>query len=361
MAWPTSDAFRAAVAQSHTLAYSITLATPGGASIPLTLSSGTVSGQSGQVIRRTANLQVFGGSTVFRQLSVPGATCAVQYGIDFGGGVRELVPMIKGELSTAAADLGDGLIAVNLADFGQRLQGTPFLVPQSPAATAGRIATASSAVTGGVSTTVASTASDTATIGSGNTFSDRAGMVQKLLGDAGAEGYFLPDGTFQIRDLPQVTDPYVWTFSPGTGGTVKQSKLNRPLDKLYNTVVVQPASLDGSQSWTQVVVQITDTGNPRHPNYIGTRPYVWQSPSIMSTAEAQSVGAKILGRLQGSTDSIALGAVSNPALDVGDVVRIANPTDSGTELLQHLIDSFTFDLAAGDMTLATRSAAEALV
>jgi Putative phage tail protein len=361
MIWPTSDAFKTALTQSHTLGYSCTLTTPGGATTSLELAPGsTVNATGGQIIRRTAPLQIKGGSAVFKQISAPGAVVSLQYGVVFGGGVSELVPVAKGKLTGAATVAGDGLIACTIADDGQQIASTPFLTAYAPSKTAGRIATVIAAVQGGVpGVSVSNGASDSATIGADLTWTSRADLIQALLTDAGAEGFFLPDGSFQIRDLPAVTDTPVWTFATGPGGTIENLSRNRPLDKLWNTVVVQPANLDASQTWTQVVAQITDTANPRHPNYIGTRPYVWQSPTIMSAAEAQSIAAKILTKLQGSTDSLSLGAVSNPALEPGDVIRATNPTDDGTEIIQHLIESLSLDIASGSMTLQTRSSAEA--
>jgi hypothetical protein len=361
--WAVSDAFLRALTQSHTLTHSCTLTSPGsGTPLTLQLAGGTVAAQSGQIIRRTAALQVAGTSDVWQRLAVPGSVITLQHGIDFGGGTKELVPLIKGELSSAATDLGDGLISVNLADFGQRLQASAFLTAQSPAITAGRIATVIAAVQGAVpSATVTSTASDTGTIGTSNTWpSDRGAMITALLTDAGAEGFFRADGSYLIRDLPQVTNPVVWALKTGDGGTITALTRNRPLDKLYNTVIVQPANLDASQTWTQVIAQITDTNNPRHPNYIGVRPYVWQSPTILTLAQAQQVAGQLLTKLQGSTETLSLGAVSNPALEVGDVVRTTNPTDEGVAIAQHLIDSLSIDIATGAMTLATRAQQEVL-
>jgi len=359
--WSVSDAFLRALPQSHSLAYSCTLTTPGGVSTSLLLSPGsTVNAQAGQTIRRTASLQVAGGTALFKQLSAPGATVSLRYGIDFGGGSTELVPQIKGKLSKAATQLGDGLLGVSLADDGAQIQATPFLTTYSPASTAGRIATVTAAVQGGVSgVSVSNLASDSATLGAVQTWTSREQLIQSLLTDAGAEGFFLPDGSYRIRDLPAVTDDPVWTFTTGPGGTIENLSRERPLDKLYNTVVVQPANLDASQTWTQAIAQITDTTNPRHPNYINVRPYVWQSPTIMSVTEAQAVAGKILAKLQGSTDTISLGAVSNPALEPGDVIRAITPTDDGFEIVQHLVNAFSLDIFSGSMSLQTQSAAEA--
>lgn len=358
--WAVSPAFLQALTQTHTLTSTCTLTSPGTPSLPLTLAGGTVSVASGQLIRRTAQLQIAGGSDVWARLASPGARISVQHGVDYGGGQRELVPMILGELSSAATDLGDGLIAVSLADLGQRLQASSFLTAYTPATTAGRIATVISAVQAAIpGITVTSTASDTSQLGTSNTWpSDRAGMIQALLTDAGAEGFFTPDGNFLIRDLPTVTNQPAWTFTTGPGGTITSQTRNRPLDKLYNTVIVTPANLDSSQTWTQVVAQITDTSNPRHPNYIGVRPYTWGSPTILTLAQAQAVAGQLLAKVQGSTESLSLGAVSNPALEAGDVIRATNPLDVGVAIVQQLIDSFSIDLATGAMTAATRSGQE---
>jgi hypothetical protein len=356
--WTVSKDFLAAIVQSHTNATTCSLSTPGGVSIPLDLAGGTVSAQSGQLLRRTAPLLIRGDSTLYRQLSTPGAMITVQHGVDFGGGQIELVPMIRGELATAAKEIGNGLISATVADFGQRVESTGFITPFSPATTANRLDTIANAIIGGVPTTVSRTASDTSPVSTSQVWESRSQLVQSLLTDAGAEGFFLPDGTFRIRDIPQTTDTPVWVFRTGNGGTIETFTRQRPLDKLYNTVVVRPASIDGSQTWVQAVAQIADVGNPRHPQYIGVRPKIWQSPTIMSLAEAQNVANLLLNKVQGSTETISLGALSNPALEIGDVIRATDPTDAGTGIIQALIDSFSIDLASGSMTLQTRAASE---
>lgn len=358
--WTVTPAFLQAITQSHQIGYSCTVTVPGGAAVSLTLASGTVTVQADQDVRRTAQLLVAGDQSTYALLSTPGAVVRITHGVVYSATSSELVPLITGELSGAAQELGNGLISVSLADFGQRLSAASYLTAQNPAATAGRVSTAAAAVTDGVpGTTVANTASDTSAIGVAQTWpSSRTDLIRSLLTDAGAEGFFAPDGSYRIRDIPTTNGDPVWVLRPGDGGTVKSFTRNRPLDKLYNTVVVTPAALDGSQTWTQVVAQITDTANPRHPSYIGVRPYTWASPTIMTLAQAQAVAATLLNKVQGSTETLALGAISNPALDAGDVIRAVNPTTNGNEIITHLIDSLSVDILAGDMTIGTRAASE---
>jgi hypothetical protein len=72
-----------------------------------------------------------------------------------------------------------------------------------------------------------------------------------------------------IRNMPAITDSPAWLIKTGSGGTLKTLTRSRPLDRLYNTVVLTPATADSAQGWTQVVAQITDTGNARHPTGSG--------------------------------------------------------------------------------------------
>ena len=131
------------------------------------------------------------------------------------------------------------------------------------------------------------------------------------------------------------------------------------MDRLYNTVVVRPSTTDGSQTWTQQVVQITDTTNPRHPDKIGVVPYFWSSPTIQNAGQAITAAYTILFRVLGTTETLDLGLISNPALDGNDVIRVITPqvNQDPADIFQHFVDTFTLDLVTGSMSLGTRSQA----
>jgi hypothetical protein len=61
--------------------------------------------------------------------------------------------------------------------------------------------------------------------------------------------------------------------------------------------------------------------------------------------------------VQGTAETLSLGALSNPALEAGDPIRVITPQlgqDAGTAF-QHYVDLFTLDLIGGAMTCQTRS------
>jgi hypothetical protein len=208
---------------------------------------------------------------------------------------------------------------------------------------------------------VSNLSTDTGTVGTTQTWTSRSDLIAQLATDGGLEVFFTPDGNAVIRNEAQVTGSPVWAIKPGTGGTLKALARQRPLDKLYNTVLVTPSSLDGAQTWTVQTVSITDTTHPRHTSKIRTRPLRWEAKSAMTSGEALAAATILLNRTLGSTETLQLGSVSNPALEAGDVLTIGDITDAGPVNVTHIVDSYSLDLVTGDMTVATRSSAEGAI
>ena len=356
-----SQDFRTAIPRGHQVVTVCTSTVPGGTPATLTVSAGTVNADRSQRIRRTApNIAVRGGSDLYEQLSTPGCRITVDHGFDFGGGVRELVPLIRGELSSAALQLGDGLIQIAVADLWQGIAGADFLAPYSPAVTARRvneIAAAVVAVYPGI--TVRNTATDRGTIGTAQAWTSRADMITALANDGGSEAYFAADGAFVIRDQRQISDAVAWLIKTGPGGTLETLTRNRPLDRVFNTVVLEPATADPSQDWDQVVVQITDLDNPRHPARLGrVAPFRYSAPTLLTEAAAIDVATQLLTKVQGSTETLSLGAMANPALEEGDIVRVLTPIDGGNTIVNHFLDSYSIDLVSSSMSCGTRASQE---
>jgi hypothetical protein len=359
--WTVSPTFLQAIQFPHKLISKFTYTVPGGAPVVLKVQSGTVSVDASQRIRRTANLTVFGLQADYDAMTTPGTLFHIDHGIDFGGSSTELVPVFQGEQTDGEQRIGDGTIALSLADSATWLSRSRFLTPYAPVATTTRVQAISNIVTAGrPGTAVTNLSHDTGTVGSQNVWSDsRLDAITSLCKDGGTDAFFQPDGTFVIRDLPTATTASVWTAS----GILESGARKRPMDKMYNTVVVRPSATDGSQTWSQQTAQITDTSNPRHPNYIGVVPYFWASPTAGSAAAALTAAQSILYRVMGTTDTLSLGLISNPALDANDVIRVVTPpvnTDPAN-IFQHFIDTISLDLVTGSMSLGTRAQAVAIV
>ncbi len=356
--WDVSDRFLAALAKPHRVATEVTFTPPGGDVVQLSLKAGTVTNDAQARTRRTARLNMFGTRADYELLNTPGGVLHIDHGIKFGSD-SELVPVFHGELTGAAQELGDGSIAVRCGDMNTWLTRTDFLKPYAPAAGLLRTTVITNIVKAAKpGVTVLNTATDTGTVQSPVWDKSRTDAINDLTKDGGTEAFFRPDGVFLIRDQLTLSSAPAWTITPGSGGTLKPGVTReRPMDRLYNTVVVRPSATDGSQKWKQQVVQVTDLTHPRHPSKIGVVPYVWASPTARTAAAARSAGRKLLARVLGTTETLALESLSNPALEAGDPIRVITPALrlEPAQAFQHFIDSYTLDLSSGGMSLNTRS------
>jgi hypothetical protein len=356
--WTVSERFLEALRAPHTLRTLVTVTPPGGVATTLEVLSGSVSASASSRVRRTGSLVVYGDQAMFELVSTPGAVVRVTHGLAFGSSV-ELVPVLTGELSSPAQQVGVGRISLRLVDFGQRVARCRFTVPYAPLDSLTRPAVMSAVVTAAVpGVTVSNTSADVGTVGAGRIWNEnRWDVVTDLALDGGTEAFFQADGSFLIRNAPTITDLPVWTVNAGEGGVLISATRERPLDRLYNTVIVQPASTNGSQTWTQQTVAVTDPASPLHPDKVGVVPYYYKSPTATTAAEAVLAGQRLLERVTGLQETLSLDSISNPALDVNDVVQIITPRTGVDvpEILNHFIDSLDLDLVSGSMRLSTRS------
>jgi hypothetical protein len=345
-----TSTFLQALGTPHKMITNCTYTVPGGLPVVVQLQSGQINVDAAQRTRRTAALTVYGQQADYAAMTTPGTVFHVDHGIDYGAGQTELVPVFHGEVLEGDQLVGDGTIDLTqMADHGTWLSRSRFLTPYTPSASTPRTQSISDIVTSGrPGTTVVITATDTGTVGTQNVWTDnRLDAITALCKDGNMDAAFQPDGTFLIKDLPNLNNLAVWTAQ----GVLESGTRQRPMDRMYNTVVVRPSGTNGAQ--------ITSLANPRHPNYIGVVPYFWDSPTIMSAGAALAAAQTILYRVLGNTETLSLGLLSNPALDVNDVIRVVAPavnTDPAN-IYQHFIDSFTLDLVTGSMSLNTRSQA----
>jgi hypothetical protein len=355
--WPVSDRFLEALKGPHKYKALCTVTVPGGESVEVEIKGGTLTVDgSSRIRRRISNLELVGDSTVYEVVSTPGAIFAITQGIAYGSS-DELVPIFWGEAQSPAQSFGDGSISVTLVDLGNWLARCRFLTPYAPAGGTTRVAAITAVVQGAIPTaTVTNLSSDTGTITAGTVWSESRGdAITNLTQDGGTEAYFRADGSFVIRDIPTTATAPVWSASSGAGGVLKSATRTRPTDRLYNTYVVRPG--DQAQTWAQQIAQVTDTANPRHPDHIGVVPYFYTAPTASTAAVALQIANNGLDRVLGTTESLALSSIANPALEAGDSIRVITPriNTEPAQIFQHFIDSYTMSLSSGDMQIATRS------
>lgn len=355
--YPVSGQFIAALRKPHGILTEVDYTPPGGDTFPLEIKSGTVTADSSTRIRRRAALKVYADSADYQRMSVDGCLFRIRHGLKLPDG-PELVPVFAGEIITGGREFGGsaGEVSLPLQDLGVWLSRADFVNPFVVTAGQTRAAAIASIVTNARPGTVVTTLSSGGTVGAAKVFTDsRLDAISALANDGGLESFFAGDGSYVIRAQQSLSSASVWTIKD----TLKAAARARPMDRLYNTVVVKPSATDGSQTWTQQVAQVVDPAHPRHPSKIGVVPYFYASPTIANTADALRVANNMLARVLGTTETLELETITNPALEGGDVIRVITPqlNNDPADIFQHFTDGFTLTLDTGAMKLNTRSQA----
>jgi hypothetical protein len=329
--------------------------------------SGTVANQSnGNVRRTTSGLVVQHSLMTPRQVYdiVSQDSCIVKMwaGIRWRADLTERVPVFTGRPSRAAKREGDGTVTLDAADFGYDLAAqTIFPAVVQPASMKRRDAIVALVAAVFPDITITVTATDVGTLGSEQSWSgSRWDAINALCVDGKMEAFFLPDGSFLVRDLPVIGEP-VYTFhTHRDDATVAVADRERPLDKLYNTVVFNATASDGSQSWQQEIRQVAETSS-RAVSKIGPRVLSKDSVTLLTAAEAQAAAGALLDLVQGQTESISISAAGHPALECGDTVRLVLGAigDEEPVTLIYMVDSIpSFDPMFWGMTLSVRNRTE---
>ena len=353
--WAVSDRFLTALGKPHRRVTVATITPYGGEPVTLRVSAGRVQVTHDRAIRRQVRARLLGGAEVFAQVAADGAALNIEHGIRYGN-TTELVPVFAGEVVDTRRPFGDVAFDLTAHDYGHWLTEARLLAPYAPTGSPTRAAAIEALVFGGKpDTSVVTTAVDASTVGDAVWDRSRTEAIADLARDGNLEAFYLPDGSFLIRDAKTITSPADYTVRGGPGGTLTEGERARPLERRYNAVVVSPSGT--GQAWEPQVAQVTDTSSPRHPDRIGVRPYYVSLPTITTASAALAVAERILGRLVGMSEALAFGAVSNPALEAGDIVRVVVPA-VGREpdrIFQHFVQSLALDLVTGAMTAETRS------
>lgn len=353
-----SARFEAALTGPHRRALRVLCTPPGGEPIDLAVDSCTVNMQSGVGRKRTGDLGITPqpGTDLYAAVSTPGAVFWIGHGIEFGPGDVELLDVLYGEAVSGGVSLAAGAIRLSVADMWSRVERCRFIAPNSPApgTRASRIAAALTSAVPGASVTI--TAEGGQYMGGKVWDLDRTQLIRDLATDGALDVTPAPDGTWLISDEPILTPTApAWTYRTGEGGNIGSADRDRPLDRLYNMVVVRPT--DETQTWGQQVVKLEDPTHPRHESKIGPVPYFYSSPTAATAGAAWNAGAAILQRVVGTTETLTLGALGHPGQEPGDTVAVVHPatdTDPGFGDV-HIVDSVSLDCVSGAMTLNTRS------
>lgn len=372
--YKVSDAFLPSLRLTHQITARAEITSASGEKTTLSVESGTVNATYQKGTRRTANITVQATSVengsiartaqqIEEMLKDPGTQVTVWAGVGTSALSMEEIPMITGRPGDVSWRTGDGAIDFSITDLFWRVTQGRFVNGWTPAKGTRRVSAVQDLmheVAPNSETNI--TASDTGSIQSqGDWGENRDAAISTLCTDGNFDAYFDREGRIVIEDSKSSHDLSVWTVSAGDGGVLISADTGTSETRLYNTVVVKPSSTDDSQKWTPQMAQLT-TG-PRAPAKLGvTIPYFIASPTASSASAALRIAQQRLDAVTGTTETLQITAIGNPALDEGDVIDVLIPSDEQTAtqatLWHYYVDSISFDLLSGAMTVTARNESE---
>jgi hypothetical protein len=360
--YPVSDRFLERLAENHTPVTRVQLFLTDGRVIDLDHTGGSVTVDRSQAIRRTCTVTVADPSLIPRtaadKLATYGAALRISRGVEYGDGSSELVPLGLFRLDSVDGDVSDG--PVNLQ--GKALECAVADDKFTEAYTA--TGTVVGAITALIQRTlpgtdVISTIVDTP-IGSRafDVEADPWAGAQEIAAAAGAEVYSNADGVFVIATLPDLlTATPVWAVEATEGGVYISGSRAMTSDNVFNGVLARGENTSDDAPPVSALIVDNDPGSPtRWGGPFGRRPKFISSSTLTTVNACAAAAALELATAKAPNASGDISSLPNPALEPGDVLRIAHP-DGVREL--HQVASFSVPLdEGGDFPITTISAKE---
>lgn len=324
----------------------------------LPIGGGSVTVDSGSQVRRTLSLTVSDpslapGTDPLAPLAPYGSELYVRRGIRYPNSSVEWVPLGWFRVESCSHTSGDQL-QVTGADRSASVQDAKFTGTTASVTSNTIPAEITRLIQGGRSgTTVTDRTGNTSPTPSVFWEQDRWQAIQELAQSIGADVFFDPDGNAIIAPTPSITSAPVWWVDAGESGVLVSASTESTREGTFNGVV---ASGEAGGSWPPVSATVTDN-DPASPTRwggpFGYKPYFYVSPLITTQAQATAAATSLLAKVRAMGRQLSVSLVPNPALEVGDVVRVRFP-DGSVET--HLVDSFTVPLdPSSAMTITTRS------
>lgn len=182
---------------------------------------------------------------------------------------------------------------------------------------------------------------------------DRGEVMRDIATGAGMELFFDGSGTLTAQPVALSTDALRWTIQDGEGGTLVSASRDWDVERVYNKVIVSGEAIDDTPPFTAEAADL----NPDSPTYyygpFGRRPRFYVSGMINSQPSADATAQSILAKAVGTSQRVEFGALVNPALEPGSIVRVVRDRIGLAE--KHTLDTVTIPLdATSPMSGSTR-------
>lgn len=323
-----SDAFKAAIKGSHTLATRCDLLIGGQPTmtVPLAESAGSVTLDRTAAIRGRAAVTLAAPEliprTAFDPVTPFGAELQVWRGVQLSTG-PELVSLGVFPIQDLEPDATAATMTVNLLDRAQRVvdagfEGTEVIPAGTPVPDAIALLI-SNGVAGLTFRFVGSSEVTPLLVYDTSSSTDRWASAQALAASIGCDLYFDGVGVCVLLPVPDPSSGPVAQLVDGPGGALVTLDKKWDRSSAYNAVI---GTSNGTGAPISAVARDED---PTSPSYyfgpFGKKPITYQA-AFTSQNQAQNAVDALLRQGLGVAQSLDLTMVPNPALEPGDIVAV---------------------------------------
>ena len=360
--YPVTTRFLETLVGDHVPVTEVVLFRTDGGVETLEHAGGSVPVDRGSQCRRTCTVTSADVSLIPRtstdKVSIYGAQLRITRGVDYGNGVREMVPLGVFRVDEVGGDVDEGPVTIAGKSLECVVADDKFTAPYKASGTA--VGAVTALIQRSIpDAEIISLATD-ASIGP-RTFDiegDPWAAVTEIAAAIGAEVYCDADGVFTIAELPDLaTATPVWTISAGEGGAYVQANRGMSADGVFNGVLARGENTETNVAPVSALVVDTTDGSPTlWGGPFGKRPMFYSSSTLTSSGACTAAATLKLRAAVAPNASADISSLPNPALEPGDVIRVVYP-DGSKEL--HQVQSFTVPLeAGGSFVIQTISAKE---
>jgi hypothetical protein len=323
------------------------------ADIPI--ADGTVTLDRGSKTRRYLSLTVADVSYLpwaeTDPLAVYGQKIVVTRGIRYMNGLEENVPLGTFRIDNPQGDTLYGPVTLTGSSSESFIQDDRFT---SPASTNG-YATCVDAITGLIhqtlpSATVVNTTgrNPSCSVVSWDAQSDRWDAVTQIATAMNAEIYIDALDRFVIANAPNVLSSTVaWGVAEGEGGVLMSAARQMSRTAVYNAVVASGENTSSNIAPVSAIARDTDPTSPtRWGGPFGKVTRFYSSGLLGTVTACQNAATTLLFDATAPNVQTSITAIPNPALEAGDVLRLAYSTRRELALLQSVTAT-----GAGSLTL----------
>lgn len=354
---PASATYKTALHASHKLAFEVDLyAGPGGALLAsnVPIFGGSVTANLTHRVTRSGTFSVgpeWWPTSPTDPLTPYQTVANIRAGMRYGDGSTEMFDIITGRVGDLSRT-GAGDVTARIDDLAADVVGFQFEQPRN-SENVTIVSQIQRLITEVLPTATFGTndVDETAMTPKLTWDEDRGKALDDLAAAVGGRWYALGNGDFIVRRMPYDVGTVVQTFEDSEEGLLVRGVPSLSRDRAANSVTLVVERFDGGTPFRVTARDNSPTSPTRFGGPFGKVSQIIKVQTPLTLGEATQAARDYLNAATALSSRWSADVVPDYSMEPGDTVRLRSRGVSSVQL----IDSITYPLSPGTMTLSTRA------